>query len=396
MRCHLMMLPNCQSTMAYDLDGFNTMGIRFAKILKRLGHTVLLYASEDNEAPCDELVTITTKAEQAKIIGNDAYQHANISHENPLWQMANPRMAAEIGKRKQPRDIICTIGGGSQQAVTTAHPELMDVEYSIGYVGNYARYRVFQSQAWRHVAYGYQHIECGRFFDAVIPGFFEADKFPANKPDDYVCYVGRFVPKKGISVVCEAAKLAGVKLKLIGHGDASLITYGENLGAIHEADRNEVMSKARALICPTIYVEPYGCISPEAQLCGTPVISTDFGAFTESVVHGITGFRCNILGEFVSAIRQVGTLDRGYIRERARRLYSMETAVKSYDAYFKRLNTLWTDGWNTAPFELLPCERLEPSVVVHTQEAENGQSTMGQSWTSHTSWSGRNVSSSKT
>ena len=60
MRAHLMMLPNCQSTMAYDLDGFNVMGIRFAQVLKRLGHTVILYASEENDAPCDELVTITT------------------------------------------------------------------------------------------------------------------------------------------------------------------------------------------------------------------------------------------------------------------------------------------------------------------------------------------------
>ena len=364
MRVHLMALPNVQTTGAYDLDGFCTMGIRFAKVLKALGHTVILYASEENEAPCDELITVVTKAEQAKIIGNDAYQHANIHPDNPLWALANPRLITEIGKRKQPRDIICSIGGGSQQVVTMAHPELMDVEYSIGYVGNYARYRVFQSQAWRHVIYGTQHIECGRFFDAVIPGFFEADKFPVNTPEDYVCYVGRFVPKKGISVVCEAAKLAGVKLKLIGHGDASLITYGENLGAIHEAERNEVMSKARALICPTIYVEPYGCISPEAQLCGTPVISTDFGAFTESVEHGRTGFRCNMLGEFVSAIRQVETLDRSYIRERARRLYSMETAVLSYGAYFKRLQTLWTDGWNTAPFELEACQKLEQSIAV--------------------------------
>ena len=359
MRIHLLSLPNVQSTWAYDLDGFNVMNMRFAKLLKGLGHTVMLYASEENEAPCDELIPITTKAEQAKIIGTDQYQHANISHENPLWQMANPRMAAEIGKRKQPRDVICTIGGGSQQQVTMAHPELMDVEYSIGYVGNYARYRVFQSEAWRHTCYGYQHIECGRFFDAVIPGFFDVDKFPANQPDDYVCYVGRYVPKKGISVVCEAAKIAGVALKLIGHGDASLITYGENLGAIHERDRNEVMSKAKALICPTIYVEPYGCISPEAQLCGTPVISTDFGGFTETVEHGKTGYRCSMLGEFVSAIRMVDGLDRAYIRERARRLYSMEAAAKSYDAYFKRLNTLWTDGWLTAPFELQPVRGLE-------------------------------------
>lgn len=357
-RIHLLSLPNVQSTMQFDLDGFNCMNIRFAKLLKGLGHTVLLYASEENEAPCEELITITTKAEQKSIIGAAQYQHANISHENPLWKLANPRMVTEIGKRKQPHDLICTIGGGSQQVVTQSHPELMDIEYSIGYVGNYARYRVFQSEAWRHTCYGYQRIDTCRFFDAVIPGFFETEKFAVNTPEDYVCYVGRYIPKKGISVVCEAARLAGMKLKLIGHGDPSIITYGENLGAVNEATRNEVMSKARALICPTIYIEPYGCISPEAQLCGTPVIATDFGGFTETVEHGKTGFRCNMLGEFVSALRKLDTIDRGYVRERAQRLYSMETAAVSYERYFKRLSTLWKDGWTTAPFELESCHSL--------------------------------------
>lgn len=359
MRVHLLALPNCQSTWEFDLDGFNVLNIRFAKLLKGLGHHVILYASEQNDAPCDELVCVTTKAEQDKIIGTAQYQHANISHENPLWQLYNPRVIVEIGKRKQPKDLICNIGGGSMQQVTMAHPELMDVEYSIGYVGNYARYRVFQSQAWRHTCYGYQHIETCRFFDEVIPGFFDVEKFPVNKPENYVCYVGRYIPKKGIAVVCEAARLAGVPLKLIGHGDSSLITYGENLGAVHEAERNEVMSKAKALICPTIYIEPYGCISPEAQMCGTPVISTNFGGFTETVEQGRTGFRCNMLGEFVSAIRNVDRLDRSYIRERAIRLYSMETATKSYASYFKRLQTLWTDGWTTAPFELESVDQLE-------------------------------------
>lgn len=351
-RIFLISQPNVQSTWQYDLDGFNTLNIRFATILKRLGHEVILLGSEENDAPCDENVPCITKAEQAQLIGENAYQHANISHENPLWKLATPRMIAEIGKRKQPRDLICSIAGGSMQNVTAAHPDLMAVEYSIGYVGNYAPYRVFESTAWQHACYGAQGIvnSGGRFFDAVIPAFFDVEKFPQNTPEDYVCYVGRFIPRKGIKIVCDAAKAAGVKLKLIGHGDASLITYGENLGAVNESTRNEVMSKARALICPTVYVEPFGCISPEAQLCGTPVISTDFGGFTETVEHGRTGFRCNLFGEFVDALGRVDALDRGYVRTRARALYSMEAAQASYARYFARLDTLWQDGWKTHPY----------------------------------------------
>lgn len=352
MRIHLLSQPNVQSTWAYDLDGFNCINIRFATVLKRLGHHVTIYGSELNEAPCDENVPCITLAEQQQIIGKEQYQHASIAADNPLWQLAMPRMIKAIGERKQPKDIICTVAGGSMASVTGAHPDLMAVEYSIGYVGNYTPYRVFESTAWQHACYGAQGVinSGGRFFDAVIPAFFDTAKFPVNTPEDYVCYVGRFIPRKGIKIVCDAAKAAGVKLKLIGHGDASLITYGENLGAVNEATRNEVMSKARALLCPTVYVEPFGCISPEAQLCGTPVVSTDFGGFTETVEHGRTGYRCNLFGEFVDALARVETLDRGYIRARAQSLYSMETAERNYATYFRRLDTLWEKGWDTADF----------------------------------------------
>lgn len=352
MRVHLLSLPNVQTTSAFDLDGFNTFTMRFARILKTLGAHVILYASEQNEAPCDELVTCVTLAEQKAAIGEFQYQHANISHENPLWKLASPRMIEAIGQRKQPRDYICSIGGGSQAEITNAHPDLMAVEYSIGYVGNYAKYRVFQSQAWRHTCYGALAManEGGRFFDAVIPGFFDTAAFAQETPEDYVLYVGRFVPKKGIGIVCDAAKAAGKRLLLVGHGDASLITYGENLGAVDGPTRNALMAKASALICPTIYVEPFGCISPEAQMCGTPVISTDFGGFTETVEHGRTGYRCNLFGEFVDAMGRVSSLDRGYIRARAQFLYSMEAAVPQYARYFKRLDSLWGRGWATPDY----------------------------------------------
>ncbi len=181
----------------------------------------------------------------------------------------------------------------------------------------------------------------------MIPAFFETEKFPQAQPEDYVLYVGRFVPKKGIGVVCDAAKAAGVPLKLIGHGAKELITYGEYLGPVHEAAKIDAMAKAKALICPTLYVEPFGCIAPEAQLCGTPVISTDFGGFTETVEHGKTGYRCSLFGEFVDAIRKVDHIDRNYVRARARSLYGMDAAKVAYTQYFDRLNTLWEKGWHS-------------------------------------------------
>ena len=63
----------------------------------------------------------------------------------------------------------------------------------------------------------------------------------------------------------------------------------------------------------------------EAALCGTPAITTAFGAFTETVAQDRTGFRCQTTAQFLEAIDRVRDLDRKDIRARARRLYGMRS-----------------------------------------------------------------------
>lgn len=347
---HLLALPNANTTAAYSLDGFSQMTIRMAKVLKALGRRVILYAGEENEAPCDELVSVISLAEQRAAIGPNQYQNAVMTAENPLWKLTSPRIADEIGKRKGPRDIIFSIGGSAQASVSNAHPDLMDVEYSIGYPGNCARYRVFESRAWQHYCYGAQSINTVRFYDAVIPGFFDESEFKVGKPEPYVAYVGRLVPRKGISIACDAAKAAGVPLKVVGHGDPKLVTYGEYLGPLSTPDRNDVLSRASAVICPTMYIEPFNCVAVEAQMCGTPAIVTPQGGFLETVEDGETGWHCHLLGDFVNAITESfrgERVNRPYVRERAHRLYGLKAAEANYGAYLARLDTLWDKGWAT-------------------------------------------------
>lgn len=354
MRFHLLALPNSQSTKAYSLCGFCQATIRFATLLKGLGHTVILYASEENEAPCDELVMVITKEEQETLLAATKpeptpYQYAYIEEWSPIWQLANARMIKAIGKRKQPKDFICSIGGASQKSVADAHPEMMFVEYSIGYNGSFSKYRVFESRAWQHTIYGAQQINDGRYYDAVIPLFYDPAEFPCQEQKEpFALYVGRLIPRKGVVIACRAAEAAGVPLKVIGHGDKAMVTHGaEYLGAVDSVERNKWMARAQCVLTPTMYIEPFNQVAVEAQLCGTPVVATDFGGFTETIKHGHTGFRCNYLGEFAQAINDCTKLKPSYIRSRAVEKYSIEAVAPQYQKYFERLMMLWDKGWDT-------------------------------------------------
>lgn len=350
MRFHLLGNPNAPVTEAFPLDGFSQLTHRFAGMLDAAGHHVILYGADRTTAPCKEFVQTVDAAERRAFSAPFAYQNVPFDASSELWRISNRRAIDAIKKNQQPGDFLLTIGGHAHKPVFDAFPELLGVEWSVGYEGSFAQHRVFESRVWQHYTYGRQGIGDGRFFDTVIPMFFNRTKFPENvtEPDDYFLFVGRLTHRKGVTVACQIATAAGVKLKVLGHGDKSLVTGGHELiTSVSHAEKIRLMSKARAVICPTLFIEPFNAVAVEAQLCGAPVICPNFGGFVETVVDGGTGFRCNNLGEFVRACHNAHLLNRRAIADSAKGEYGLKTALGRYTRYFHHVQTRLTTGWDT-------------------------------------------------
>lgn len=343
-------LPHTNVNNDHPSCAFNAKTWKFARMMKSLGHRVVLYSSENyDEECCDEHFLCITEEERVASLEGKHYTQASFDYTLPHWKKFNENAIMWLRQDIQPQDFICVIGGLAHKEIADAFPNHMTVEFGIGYSGTFAKYRVFESYAWMHTVYGQQQgaqSAQGIWFDEVIPSYFDMDDFPfSDKKDDYYLYVGRLVPDKGYRIAQEVCEKMGKRLILAGPGEQS--GYGEFVGEVDAKKRGELMSKAKALFCPSTYLEPFGSVAVEAQLCGTPVISTDWGAFTETVEEGQTGFRCRSFSDFMVAVEMVelDILNRRKIRARAESLYSMSSVAISYHQYFDKLLTLWDKGW---------------------------------------------------
>lgn len=260
----------------------------------------------------------------------------------------NLSIIAELKLRSSPHDFICITAGRCQQTVADYFPALMSVEIGVGYSGVFAKYRVFESSAWRHVVYGQLAGDAsaadGNFYDTVIPNFFNPEDFPyQSSKDPYYLYMGRLTDRKGWRIAQEVCKKLSLRFLVAGPGDFD--GYGEYMGIVNGKARAKLLGSARAVFCPSLYLEPFCGVMAEAMLCGTPVISTDWGTFVENNDHGVTGFRCGSFKEFCDAADNVRDLDLGKIRKYAYTRFAMCNVKQQYQRYFDKLYTLWGDGW---------------------------------------------------
>jgi glycosyltransferase involved in cell wall biosynthesis len=143
-----------------------------------------------------------------------------------------------------------------------------------------------------------------------------------------------------------AARRPDVRFQIIGQGDAGAWAIPQNVEILGSMgpERAALLGQARAIIAPSRYIEPFCGSVVEAQLCGTPAITSDFGAFAETVQHGITGFHCQTVGQFTAAVDRVLNLDREKVARRARKLYAMERVGRLYDDAFEVVRQRLADG----------------------------------------------------
>ena len=336
--------------------------VKLSKMLLSLGHEVYLYGSEGSDAPCTEFIQTHTlrdiraawgEGDNRFEIGYDwkrkGFKHdfnsARTEATGKFYQVA----ADEINRRKREDDFLLVMQGVYHKPIADAVNLWLTCEPGIGYRGSYCRFRAFESAYLQNFTYGSEHPGesiNGNYYDRVIPNYFDPKDFPFQEgKEDFFFYMGRMILRKGVYTAVKTVDAINAKLILAGQqsGEIDMAKLGPNcefIGYVEPEQRADWLGRAKAVFVPTLYLESFGGVNVEAQLCGTPVITTNFGVFLETLWHGVTGFRCDTLQDFVNAAKNVDRLDPKMIRKWAER-YLMYNLKGEYQKWFEDLHQLY-------------------------------------------------------
>jgi glycosyltransferase involved in cell wall biosynthesis len=171
----------------------------------------------------------------------------------------------------------------------------------------------------------------------------------SNEKDDYVAFLGRMAPCKGPHLAIDAARRAGVHLKLAGEIQPVFREYwerevlpridGRQIEYVGEADhqrKNELLSRARALLFPIQWEEPFGLVMVEAMACGTPVLAFRGGSVDEIVCDGVNGWICRDVEDMAARIHSLPIPARS-CRDTAARRFSADRMASEYETLYRRM-----------------------------------------------------------
>ena len=350
MRLHVISPFHTKNQQYFSHCAFTGKSLRFPKMMKQYGYEVIEYSNEGSESMADEHVQILNHDEFNSFYGAD-----NISSFEPLAIIGGPghicfheRLIEKISNRIEPNDIICHTFGHAHENLKNIFPNNFHVETGIGYPTIMdGTFHIFESYAWLHHYHGVRGTN-GSNYEWVVPNYYDLDDWVPNyEHGKYLSFMGRVVQSKGLSTIFAIADNSKYPILIHGHGDHSGYNHPnvKFLGPVFGKDRSDFIRNSRALLAPTTFIEPFCGMAVESMLCGTPVISVDYGAMTETVEEGM-GFRCHTLQDWLDAVNDVEKLDRNYIANKARNKYSLEACGKKYDKIFKQLDDLKNKkGW---------------------------------------------------
>lgn len=322
--------------------GIEAVVYNLAEELHRMGHDVTLFASGDSKVSC-RLVPLAKKA-----IGSN---HSKRMREAYCYEAI--AQAARLIAEEGDYDIVHNNIGFQAllfKDIIKA-PMLTTMHWTLDNTTEREMYSHYRKMPFVSISNDQRKDLARMNYVATVHHGIDMKRFTFNpEPEDHLVFFGRFSPVKGPLEAIKFAKKTKQKLIMAGkindfereYFDKKIAPHidGEQIIQMGELDHDEkveLLGKAKALLSPIQWDEPFGLVNIEAMACGTPVITTKRGSLPEIVVDGKTGFLCKTDAEIIKAIKSIDTIDRRACRDHVEEYFSVQRMVKAYIDLYRGL-----------------------------------------------------------
>jgi glycosyltransferase involved in cell wall biosynthesis len=309
--------------------------------LAEAGHDVTLFATGDSTTKAT-LDFVFETAPGSKLINDPALDtiHTLHAYRDPerfdAFHVHSP-FSALAAAVELPRPVVHTLHGAFVPEMRRLYSEVAN---RVSYVA------ISENQR--------SHMPELNYAGVVYNGVNMPDYSFRTEKDDFVLFLGRASPDKGALRAVLAAKEAGERIVLavkVAHeeeerhwNDEVLPAMPDDatvLGEITLAEKVDLLSRAKAVLFPIGWDEPFGLVMTEAMACGTPVIATPRGSVPEVIVDGETGFIVSVEdypAQAAAALGRLGEIDPEHCRAHVQERFSKEAMVAGYEDVFRRVS----------------------------------------------------------
>lgn len=164
-------------------------------------------------------------------------------------------------------------------------------------------------------------------------------------------FLGRLERCKGVHTAIKVAQITGRKLIIAGnisslkeeqmyyeneikpHIDGTQIQY---IGVVDNAQKNNLLGSAAAMLLPVEWYEPFPIVLPESYACGTPILAFPGGGVPEGIFDGKTGFISHSAEEMALQVKRIPELKRELCRKAALEKYSDDRIAADYLTIYQK------------------------------------------------------------
>jgi glycosyltransferase involved in cell wall biosynthesis len=277
-------------------------------------------------------------------IESDTFEQRNLEHQQAIRELI----------RRERFDLIHDKSGSFfTNAENVRLPTLATVHLPRSFYGGIA-WRALPSHVSLNcvsAAQAHTFIDVPNLEEWVQNGI-AVERFPlTTKKNHHLLWLGRICEEKAPHLAIQVAQRTGKRLILAGQvypfryhqeyfarevepmlGDGVEFIESPSFGK-----KIELLSRASALLVPSLVDETSSLVALEAMACGTPIIAFRRGALPEIVHDGATGFLVNDVEEMAAAAAQIHKIQPEACRAHVEQHFTADRMARDYENLYRRV-----------------------------------------------------------